>query len=145
MSTQRLEEKSNPACGGDRKRERERQRERETPGPLAPLFICFFPPPGLPCVNWASQECFLFYLRSSLWSSDLPLFYFCGLFPSLSFSHCHSGFLFSILTTQHNERDAGLIPGLGRSLEKGMAIQSSILAWSISSAIMQGSQRVIHD
>ena len=22
------------------------ERERETPGPLAPLFICFFPPPG---------------------------------------------------------------------------------------------------
>ena len=28
-------------------------------------------------------------------------------------------------------RDVGLIPGLGRSLEKGMAIDSSILAWRI--------------
>ena len=38
--------------------------------------------------------------RSLLWSSDLPLLYFCGLFPSLSFSHHHSGLLFPILTTE---------------------------------------------
>ena len=71
------------------RRERERQsmrgRERETPGPLAPLFIWFSPPLGLPCVNWASQECCLFYLRSSLRSSDLPLFYFLQAFPFLVF------------------------------------------------------------
>ena len=30
-----------------------------------------------------------------------------------------------------NTRDAGLIHGLGRSLEKGMAAHSSILAWRI--------------
>ena len=30
---------------------------------------------------------------------DLPLFYYCGLFLSLSFSHCHFGLLFPILTT----------------------------------------------
>ena len=30
-----------------------------------------------------------------------------------------------------NEGDPGLIPGLKRSLEKGMAIHSSILAWRI--------------
>ena len=41
----------------------------------------------------------LFYLRSSLRSSDLPLFYFRRLFPSLSFSHLHSGLLFPILAT----------------------------------------------
>ena len=90
----------------ERVRERERQsththtcrRELPAPSPLAPLFLCFFLP-DLPCVNWASQECPLFCRRSSLWSSDIPLFYFHGLFPSLSFSHCHSGFLFSILTT----------------------------------------------
>ena len=75
------------------------QGEREKPGPLAPLFICFFLPPGQPYVNWTSQECCLYYLRSSLLSSDLPLFYFHGLFPSLSFSHCHFGLLFPILTT----------------------------------------------
>ena len=62
--------------------ERESTRGRETPGPLAPLFICFFFSLGLPYVNWASQKYCLFYLRSSPWSSDLPLFNFRGLFPS---------------------------------------------------------------
>ena len=57
------------------------------------LFLYVFLSLGLYYVNWASQECCLFYLRSSLWSSDLPLFYFCGLFPSLSFSHGHFGLL----------------------------------------------------
>ena len=46
-----------------------------------------------------SQECCLFYLKSSLWSSDLLLFYFRRLFPSLSFSHHHFGLLFPILPT----------------------------------------------
>ena len=55
------------------------------PRPLAPLFICFFLPLGLPYVNWASQECCLFYVRSSLQSSDLPLFYFRGPFPFFVF------------------------------------------------------------
>ena len=54
---------------------------------------------GLSYVNWASQECCLFYLRFSLWSLDLPLFYFRGLLPSRSLSHHHSGLLFPILTT----------------------------------------------
>ena len=49
-------------------------------------------------LNWTEEFC-LFYLRSSLSSWDLCLFYFCGLFPSLSFSHHHSGFLFPFLTT----------------------------------------------
>ena len=40
--------------------EREHPRRRETPGLLAPLFICFFLPLGLPYVNWASQECCFF-------------------------------------------------------------------------------------
>ena len=69
------------------------------PSPLAPLFLCFLLPLGLPYVKWASQECCLFCLRSSLWSLDLPLFYFRRLFPSLSFSHLHSGLLFPILLT----------------------------------------------
>ena len=54
---------------------------------LAPLFSFFLLPLSLPCVNWASQEGCLFHLRFSLQSSDLPLFYLCRLFPSLSFSH----------------------------------------------------------
>lgn len=83
----------------DRDRERERETDRETPGPLAPLFMFFLLPLDRPCVNRASQECCLFYLWSSSQSLDLPLFYFCGLFPSLSFSHCLSGLLFPILPT----------------------------------------------
>ena len=69
------------------------------------LYICLLtslpptPATSLPSVNWASQEGCLCYLRSSLGSSDLPLFYFLGLFPSLSFSHLHFGLLFSILPT----------------------------------------------
>ena len=63
-------------------------------------FYMFFPlPPCLPYVNWASQEGCLFYLRCSLQSSDLPFFYFHGLFPSLSFSHRHFGLLCPVLTT----------------------------------------------
>ena len=48
-------------------------------------------------------------------------------------------------------RDPGLIPGLGRSLEKGMAIHFSVLAWRIPWAEKtgeiqsMGSKRVGHD
>ena len=73
-------------------------RERERRG-LWLLFLYVSLSLGLSYVNWASQECCLFYLRFSLRSSDLPLFYFCGLFPCRSFSHRHSGLLFPILTT----------------------------------------------
>ena len=48
------------------------------------FYIFFLLPLSLHYVNWASQEGCLFYLRSSLWSADLPLFYFHRLFPSLS-------------------------------------------------------------
>ena len=98
MPTQRREEKRVGERANAREREgekgREREREREPFGSS-----CFFLPLGLPYVNWASQECYLFYLRSSLRSLDLPLFYFRGLFPSLSFSHHHFGLLLPILTT----------------------------------------------
>ena len=63
------------------------------------FYILFLLPLSLLCVNRASQERCLFHLEFSLRSSDLPLFYFHGLFPSLSFSHHHSGLLFPILTT----------------------------------------------
>ena len=62
-------------------------------------FYVFLLPTSLPYVDWASQEGCLFYLRSSLPSLDLPLLYFCGFSPSLSFSHSHFGLLFPILTT----------------------------------------------
>ena len=83
---------------GERKsaRTRERKRERKHFG----SFHMFFSSPwACPLQIGLSQECCLFYLKSSLWSSDLLLFYFRGLFPSLSFSHHHFGLLFPILTT----------------------------------------------
>ena len=77
--------------------------EREAPGSaLAPPFICFFLLSlSLLSVNWSSQEGCLFHLRSLLQSSGLPLFYFHRLSPSLSFSHCHSGLLFSYSNYSH--------------------------------------------
>ena len=60
------------------------KRRENSPRPLAPLFT-FFLPLSL-YVNWASQECFLFYLRSSLQSSDLPLTFLCSIFMSFSLS-----------------------------------------------------------
>ena len=71
---------------GDRQGGREAERERG-PRPFGSSFcMSFLLPLSLSCVNWSSQEGCLFYLRSSLQSSDLPLFYFRGLFPSLSFA-----------------------------------------------------------
>ena len=75
-----------------RERERERasvctqERERRPPPRTSGFsFYMSFLPRGLPYVNWARQDCCLFYLRSSLRSADLPLFYFLRLFPSLFF------------------------------------------------------------
>ena len=48
------------------------------PRGMRACFYMFFPPLGLPYVNWASQDCCLFYLRSSLWSSDLLCSLFAG-------------------------------------------------------------------
>ena len=86
---ERVEERSSVHCVGagvgERKSARtqgsERERERESPWLL--LYM-FFPPLGLPYVNWVSQECCLFYLRSSLWSSDLHLTFFCSIFEGFS-------------------------------------------------------------
>ena len=63
------------------------------------FYMFFLLPLSLLYVNWASQEGYLLYLRFSLLSSDLPLFYFHRLFPSSCFSHQHSGLLFPILTS----------------------------------------------
>ena len=62
----------------DRGREKElthaRGRERAGESALAPLFICFCSSTwACPMQIGLSQECCLFYLKSSLWSSDLPL------------------------------------------------------------------------
>ena len=87
------------------------QEKRCSPSPiLVPLFICFLLCLGLPNIKWASQECCLFYLRSSLQSSELPLFCFHRLFPSLSFSHHHSGLLFSIVTTEQFQSQRKAMP-----------------------------------
>ena len=75
------------------------QREEKPQAQFWLLYMFFLLPLSLPYINWASQEGCLFYLRSSLWSSDLPLFYFHRLFLSLSFSHGHSGLLFPLLPT----------------------------------------------
>ena len=87
---------------GEKEREKEHthveggEREREKALWLLLLYV-FSSPWACPMQIGLSQECCLFYLRSSLRSSDLPLFYFRRLFPSLSFSHCHFEILFPIL------------------------------------------------
>ena len=74
----------------------------ERASPLVPLFICFFLPPGpAPCklgLDWSAvlPEVLTPVLGPSF---DLPLFYFRGLFPSLSFSHRHFGLFFPTLPT----------------------------------------------
>ena len=78
-----------PQYVGDRERERKRERESE---PFGSSFYIFFLPPG-------PALCKLGLTRSAVLpevltpvlgpSFDLPLFYFRGLFPSLSFSHRH--------------------------------------------------------
>ena len=78
---------------GDRGRGREAERQRGKEGERPPalwllflyvfFFFFFLLSLGLPYVNWASKECCFFYLRSSVWSSGLALFYFHGLFPYL--------------------------------------------------------------
>ena len=95
---------------GERARERERQRayarvgerEKESETPLAPLFICFFLPPGpVLCKLGLGRSAVLPEVLTPVLgpSFDLPLFYFCRFFPSLSFSHHHFELLFPILTT----------------------------------------------
>ena len=105
MPTQRRKEKR----VGEQASKWERERGRGSDSSFYVLFL----PLGLPYVSWASQECCWFYLRSSLWSSELPwtflglpFFYFRGLFPFLSFSHCHLGLLFPTLTFLTAKLDA---------------------------------------
>ena len=65
MPTKRHEE--------ERERESACAWERERDLTLWLFFLYVFSSPlGLPYINWASQECCLFHLRSSLRSSDLP-------------------------------------------------------------------------
>ena len=79
-----------------------RKEKRESLALWLPLFM-FFPPPGpalcklgQPGVLFVLPEVFTLVLRPFF---DFPLFYFQRVFPSLSFSHHHSGLLFPIQTT----------------------------------------------
>lgn len=90
--------------GGDEGREREKEhthtrgRKRER---LAPSLICFLPPGPALCKLGSDRSAVLPEVLSQVLGPffDLPLFYFRGLFPSLSFSHRHFGLLFPILST----------------------------------------------
>ena len=62
----------------------QRHEEKKEPWPFGSSFYVFSSPMGLPYVNWASQECCLFYLMSSLWSLDLPLTFLCSIFSGFS-------------------------------------------------------------
>ena len=75
-------------------RGRERAREHWTPP-----FICFLPAGPALCKLGLARSAVLPQVLTPVLatSSDLPLFYFHGLFPSLSFSHRHFGLLFPIL------------------------------------------------
>ena len=58
-----------------------KRRETESePWPFGSSFFVFSPPPDLPCVNWASQECCLLHLRPSL----RPPTFLCSIFASFS-------------------------------------------------------------
>ena len=78
---------------------REHGRGERGPWPSGPSF-CFFLPPG-PTLCKLDYLGVLFLLLTPVLglSFDLPLFYFCGLFPSLSFGHQRFGLLCPILTT----------------------------------------------
>ena len=65
-------------------------------------FYMLFSPPPRPALCGLGSPGELFVLPEVLTpvlGTSFVLFY--GLFPSLSFSHCHSGLLFPILTTLH--------------------------------------------
>ena len=107
MPAQRLEGKRvEERVGEEREREGEREKERTHAGEKeererfgSSFYVFFSSTWACPVQTGLSQESCLFYLKSSLWSSDLLLLYFRGLFPSLSFSHLHFGLLFPILRT----------------------------------------------
>ena len=108
-----------------------KDKEKKGPWPNigSSFYMFFLLPLGLPSVIWGSQEGCLFYLRSSFQSSDLPLFYFHGLFPPLSFSHCHSGLLSPILTTYNTFK--------GFKLPKGAILSLSSMHLSACTFLFQ--------
>ena len=90
--------------GGERERERERvytRRRDRLREHLAPPFICFLRPGPALCKLGSARSAVLPEVLTPVLGPffDFPLFYFHGLFPSLSFSHHHFGVIFPILTT----------------------------------------------
>ena len=85
-------------CTWEREAEGENERVREC---LVPPFICFLPSGSALCKLGSARSVVLPEVLTLVLGPffDLSLFYFHGLFPSLSFSHCHFGLLFPILTT----------------------------------------------
>ena len=93
MPTQRLKEKrvEERAGEGERVREGEREKEHTHVGEkerekalwLRLLYV-FSSTWAFPMQIGLSQECCLFYLKSSLWSSDLLLTFLCSIFTGFS-------------------------------------------------------------
>ena len=86
MPTQRREKKRVGECEGERESERGRERERaqacrreREKAPWLLLYI-FSSTWACPVQIGLSQECCLFYLKSSLWFLDLPLTFLCSIF-----------------------------------------------------------------
>ena len=82
-----------PQGAGEREREWERQRERKSARTrerksekaLCSSFYMFFSSTwACPMQIGLSQEYCLFYLKSSLWSSDLPVTFLCSIFGGFS-------------------------------------------------------------
>ena len=111
MPTQRLKEKRVEEHAGEGERERGRrekermhvgEKEREKALWLLLLYV-FSSTWACPMQTGLSQECCLFYLKSSLCSLDLPLTFLCSIFMGFSLpcllATAHFGLLFPILTT----------------------------------------------
>ena len=73
------------------------EKKDQRPNFVSSFYMAFLLYLSLPCVNWASQEGRLLYLRVSLQSWTSFVLY-SQAFP-LSFSYQHPGFLFPILST----------------------------------------------
>ena len=91
MPTQRLEKRVEEHVGGGGESERGREKEcthvgeKESEKVLWLLLLYVFSSTwACPMQIGLSQECCLFYLKSSLWSSDLPLTFLCSIFSGFS-------------------------------------------------------------
>ena len=109
-------------------REHTRAVERD-PQPFGSSFYdFFFLTLGLPYVNWASQECCLFYPKSSFRSSDLPLFYFHRLFPCLLTTTILDSFFLFYLPNIPPSRD-GRPNSLGIGASRSFWLLPAELEW----------------